>query len=245
MKTTIRLYVPGPLIAGADLLLPPDRSHYASRVLRLRAGDDLVLFDGSDREFPARVAQCSREGVTAQVGEARERSVESPLAIHLVQGISRGERMDLVVQKTTELGVHRITPVATEFSVVRLGGEKAENRLRHWQKIAQSACEQCGRNRVPIVDAPLALADRLQDAPSTEVLRVLLHPGAQRNLAPLDRPVARVELLIGPEGGLSEGEIDRAVTAGFTPCSLGPRILRTETAAIAAVAVLQSHAGDL
>lgn len=241
MKT--RLYVPVPLESGATLPLDPDRSHYVSRVLRLRAGDELVLFDGRGGEHAGSIAQASRNGVTVAVGERTGREAESPLAIRLVQGISRGERMDFVVQKATELGVRRITPVITEFSVVRLDPAKAAKRAEHWSKIAQSACEQCGRNRLPEIDAPQALSAVL-DSPAPGDTRIVLQPGAGRPLA--QRPTgALVDLLIGPEGGLSEGELAQAAAAGFVPCSLGPRILRTETAALTAVAVLQAAHGDL
>lgn len=245
MKTTIRLYVPGPIVAGGDLLLPPDRSHYASRVLRLRVGDDFVLFDGSGREFAATVGKISREGVTVQVREARERNVESPLEIRLIQGISRGERMDMVVQKATELGVTRIAPIFTEFSIVRLDVDKAGKRVQHWLKIAQSACEQCGRNVVPEIEAPQALGSQLETAYGTECTRILLHPGTDGKLASLQGQRKRIDLLIGPEGGFSGAEYEQAVAAGFAACALGPRLLRTETAAIAALAALQARWGDL
>ena len=241
MKT--RLYVPVPLESGAALPLDPDRSHYVSRVLRLRAGDELVLFDGRGGEHAGSIAQASRSGVTVTVGERTGREAESPLAIRLIQGISRGERMDFVVQKATELGVSRITPVLTEFSVVRLDPAKAAKRAEHWSKIAQSACEQCGRNRLPEIDAPQALSAVL-DSQAPGDTRIVLQPGAGRPLA--QRPEGtRVDLLIGPEGGLSDGELAKAAAAGFVPCSLGPRILRTETAALTAVAVLQAAHGDL
>jgi 16S rRNA (uracil1498-N3)-methyltransferase len=243
--TTPRLYVPGPIRPGADLLLPPDRSHYVSRVLRLRAGGDLVLFDGSGREFTATVVTVSRHGVTAEVGEARQRNAESPLEIHLIQGIARGERMDMVVQKATELGVTRIAPIVTEFSTVRLDTGKAGKRVQHWLKIAQSACEQCGRNLVPEIDAPQTLGSLLEATDDTECTRIALHPRTDGKLASLQDRRKRIALLIGPEGGLSDAEYEQTVAAGFTPCALGPRILRTETAAIAALAALQARWGDL
>jgi 16S rRNA (uracil1498-N3)-methyltransferase len=243
MKTTNRLYVPDPLRPGAELALNADRGRYVSRVLRLRAGDGLVLFDGSGGEYPATVSEVGRKRVTVSVGERREQNVESPLGLHLIQGVARGDRMDMVVQKATELGVRRITPVSTEFSVVRLDTGQAEKRRQHWTKIAQSACEQCGRNVVPEIDAPQPLAGVLRAASSTSA-RIVLRPGAAKAVASLNDPGGRVELLIGPEGGLSGAEYDEAEAAGFVPCSLGPRTLRTETAAIAALAVLQARWGD-
>lgn len=237
-----RLHVPVPLESGASLLLDHERSHYVSRVLRLRAGDELMLFDGNGGEHAGRVSAVSRKAVTVSVGEAREREVESPLAIRLIQGLPRGERMDFVVQKATELGVQRITPVLTEYSVVRLDAAKAEKRLEHWTRIAQGACEQCGRNRLPAIDAPQALAGVFEASGWT---RVVLHPAAAGTLSSLQIPDSRIELLIGPEGGLSDAELEQAAAAGFVPCSLGPRTLRTETAAIAGLAVLQARLGDL
>ena len=242
MKT--RLYVTAALEPGATLPLDPDRSHYVARVLRLRPGDALVLFDGRGGEHAASIAGVSRNAVTVTVGERNGREAEAPLAIRLIQGISRGDRMDFVVQKATELGVRRITPVITEFSVVRLDGAKAQKRAEHWTKIAQGACEQCGRNRLPAIDAPQALAAML-DSPACGGARIVLHPGAGESLASGRFAGERIELLIGPEGGLSGGELEQAAAAGFVACSLGPRILRTETAALAALAVLQAAHGDL
>lgn len=242
MKT--RLYVPHSLAPGAGLVLDPERSHYVSRVLRLRAGDDLVLFDGSGREHAGSVSSASREGVTVSVGAARECDVESPLAVRLIQGLSRGDRMDFVVQKATELGVQRITPVITEFSVVRLDAAKAEKRVEHWTRIARSACEQCGRNRIPAIDPPQPFPGVLGPEAAGSA-RVVLHPGAAGTLSSLQVPASRIELLVGPEGGLSDGEIEQATAAGYLACSFGSRVLRTETAAIAALAVLQARYGDL
>ncbi len=244
---THRLYVPGPLRAGSGLELDAERSHYVSRVLRARPGDDLVLFDGRGGEHAATVAGIAKQAVTVTVGAAREGLPEPPLDIHLLQGLSRGERMDWVVQKATELGVARVTPVLTEFSVVQLDGERAARRAAHWTKIAQAACEQCGRNRVPAIAAPRALADVLADVPASEPsgTRILLDPAARQPLASGAPRDGRVLLLIGPEGGLSAGERARAEAAGFTARALGPRVLRTETAALAGLAVLQACWGDL
>lgn len=247
-KASNRLYVPDPLHTGAELRLDEERSHYVGRVLRLRVGDAVVLFNGSGGEFAAAITEVSKRGVVVRIGEYRERDVESPLVITLIQGISRGERMDIVVQKATELGVHRITPIMTEFSVVRLHGgndNKGEKRALHWLKVARSACEQCGRNVVPTLDAPQSFKSWLESSSSCGVPRIVLDPGATRTLGNLERVHDRIELLIGPEGGLSDAEVDQAVAAGFSACSIGPRVLRTETAAIAAIAVLQARWGDL
>lgn len=245
MPAKPRIHIPAPIRPGTELVLDADRSHYVSRVLRLRAANDLVLFDGNGDEYPARISHISRQGVTVSVGRRLERDVESPLEIHLAQGISRGDRMDFVVQKATELGAHRITPVITGFSVVRLDAEKAAKRALHWTKIARSACEQCGRNVVPSIDPPQALPEWLHSAKARESTRLVLHPAADKALASMDDPGERIALLIGPEGGLSDAEYEQAREAGFVACSLGPRILRTETAAVAALAALQARWGDL
>jgi 16S rRNA (uracil1498-N3)-methyltransferase len=240
-----RLYVPNPLSSGADLCLNEERSHYAGRVLRLRVNDEVVLFNGTGCEFVAVISEVSRSAVKLRVRNRRERSVESPLKINLVQGVSRGERMDIVVQKATELGVSRITPIVTAHSVVRLDVDKSERRATHWTKVAQSACEQCGRTFVPLVDAPQSFTSWMAAPAPGDRKRVVLQPGAGTRLSDLRLLPECVELLIGPEGGLSGTEVDQAMAAGFTQCSLGPRILRTETAAIAAIAILQSRHGDL
>lgn len=241
--TIHRLYVPEALTAGAELRLDTERSHYVSRVLRARPGDALVLFDGQGGEHAASISGISKQAVTVNVEVRRDGVRESPLCMHLLQGISRGDRMDWVVQKATELGVARITPVLTQFSVVRLDEDRADRRVAHWTKIAQSACEQCGRNVVPAIDAPQAIGSVL--AAVSKAARVVLHPRAPRTLAALEPQAIPVELLIGPEGGFSDGEQEHALAAGFEPRSLGPRILRTETAAIAALAILQGRLGDL
>ena len=179
-----------------------------------------------------------------RAGEATLCESESPLQIRLIQGISRGERMDFVVQKATELGVHRITPILTEYSVVKLKTDRANKRLLHWQKIAQSACEQCGRNKVPIIDEPTPLHEFLSANQSTDC-RLLLQPTAKRALHDINGSPTSLDLLIGPEGGISNKESELLSFSGFTPVSLGPRTLRTETAALAAIAILQSRHGDL
>jgi 16S rRNA (uracil1498-N3)-methyltransferase len=239
-----RLYVPDRLTPGSTLQLDDERFRYAGRVLRLRTGDELTLFNGTGGEFTAVIAEVSRRVIVLNVGARRERSVESPLEINLVQGVSRGERMDLVVQKATELGVQRITPVLTERSVVRLDGDKSERRREHWEKVAQSACEQCGRNIVPVIDEPQPFPSWLAGAGTGGAQRSVLRPGAEQRLTGLPGS-KRWQLLIGPEGGLAKAELERAIEAGFVPCALGPRVLRTETAAIAALVILQERFGDL
>lgn len=243
--SVIRLYVNTPIVAGQAVVLDDARARYVSRVLRRRTGDDIVLFDGSGSEYLGTITSLGRNAATIDVTDEVEAKRESPLQVHLLQGISRGDRMDHVVQKTTELGVVRITPVLTEYSVVKLTSERAEKRAHHWRGIVASACEQSGRNILPVVDEPVALRDALGGFVGQPGTRIFLDPrGAAGPLAcpPADEQLV---LLIGPEGGFSAEECELAGAAGFAATKFGPRILRTETAAVAALAVLQSHFGDL
>lgn len=233
------------LEGGSQVTLAEEPSHYVGRVLRLRAGDALTLFDGRGGEFAATVEEVSKKAVVVRIGERSARERESSLSIRLVQAVSRGERMDFVVQKATELGVARITPVLAEFSVVRLDPKKRESRAAHWTRIAQSACEQCGRNRVPVVDAPRSYDEWLGDQAEADGLRLLLEPGGSLTVSSIDARPVRIDLLVGPEGGLSDREREQALAKGFLAMSFGPRVLRTETAAVAAVAVLQGRWGDM
>ncbi len=240
-----RLFVSGALINGAEIELSGDQSRYLAKVLRARAGDALRVFNGDGPEWPARVHSIGKNRVILKLGDSVDANTESPLKIHLVQGVSRGERMDFVVQKATELGVKRITPVLTEYGVVKLAGDRAEKRREHWQKVAASACEQSGRTRLPLIDAPMPLKNFFGDKPASVDAELILAPGAAKPLAGIPVPQTKVCILIGPEGGFSDIEYDDAGAAGFTAVSLGPRILRTESAAPAALAVLQSLWGDL
>jgi len=243
-----RVHVPGPLAAAGEVSLPEAAAGHVARVLRLRPGARLVLFDGSGADFLAEISEVAGSRVRARIHERVAGLPESPLAVTLVQAVSRGERMDWTLQKATELGVRRIQPVLAARSVVRLDERQGERRLRHWQAVVASACEQCGRSVLPVVDPPLELP-RYLVGPRGEGLRLVLSPDAAASVAAiagrLDGDAAGVELLIGPEGGLEAAEIAAAVHAGFEPAGLGPRVLRTETAGIAALAVLQALAGDL
>ncbi|MDJ0748329.1 MAG: 16S rRNA (uracil(1498)-N(3))-methyltransferase [Woeseiaceae bacterium] len=243
MKT--RLFVSGDLINGGTLELDGDRARYLARVLRLRPGDEVRVFNGEGPECSARIEAITKHGVSLRVGRSHETNTESPLRVHLVQGISRGERMDFVIQKATELGVKRITPVLTEYGVVKLDSKRAGKRREHWQGVAESACEQSGRVRVPLIDTPVSLNAWFGSQPAEVDAQLILRPGAGTPLAAIEAPSTKVCVLIGPEGGFSNTEYDDADIAGFSPVSLGPRILRTETAAIAALSVLQSKWGDL
>ncbi|MCX7050861.1 MAG: 16S rRNA (uracil(1498)-N(3))-methyltransferase [Proteobacteria bacterium] len=246
-----RLFVAGPLEQAAEIALPAAAAQHVVSVLRLRPGAPLTLFDGRGGEWAANLVTTDRRSAQVRVGAFSAVDRESRLQVTLLQGIARGERMDQLVQKATELGVARIIPVATERSVVQLEGARAERRSAHWQAVAQSACEQCGRNRVPEVTTPLDLAAACGAIAATP-LRWLLEPAAAQPLvaaaqavvAPPSGPVA-IALFIGPEGGLTDAELAQAARFGFQPMRLGPRVLRTETAGPAALAVLQAVAGDL
>jgi 16S rRNA (uracil1498-N3)-methyltransferase len=238
-----RVYVDAALEPGTRVTLAGSAASHVTRVLRLRAGDALTLFNGRGGEYAGSIDRSHAGEVTVAVGEQRALERESPLALTLAQGVSRGNRMDLVVQKATELGVSCIAPLLTERSVVRLDPQQAARKVAHWRGIAIAACEQSGRNRVPQVATPLALQEFVSGANAGA--RLLLSPGAALRLDDIQPPVTEVAVLIGPEGGLSESEEELARAAGFMPVRLGPRVLRTETAAIAALALLQRNFGDL
>jgi 16S rRNA (uracil1498-N3)-methyltransferase len=241
------VYVDAALRDGLRLELPPAAGIHLAKVLRVRSGDELVVFAGDGYEYPASVEGVRGSRVAVAIGTARAVDRESPLAITLVQCIARADRMDVIVQKATELGVSRIVPVESRRGVVRLKSAQAESKAAHWRAIAVSACEQCGRNRLPAIEAPRRLMDHLGTLPPPERARadtrLLLEPGApSRRAAPLG---TEVSLAIGPEGGLDDDEIEAFRLAGFEAMRLGPRVLRTETAAIAALAWLQGRYGDL
>ena len=211
-------------------------------VLRLQAGAALTLFDGLGGEYPSLIKRIDKAGLILAVAGRREVSRESPLMAMLAQGISSGERMDYTVQKCVELGIFAIQPLIAQRSVVRLAGERADKRVAHWQSVAAAACEQCGRNQLPAV-LPVQPLMKWLGAPVNGA-RYLLSPHAATRLRELERPRGTVTLLVGPEGGWNEGEAEAARAAGFTPLSLGPRVLRTETAAVAALAAMQAVWGD-
>jgi 16S rRNA (uracil1498-N3)-methyltransferase len=237
-----RFYFAGELRAGSSIELPAAAARHA-RVLRLRPGDAVVLFNGAGGEFAARLLARGRDA--AEVLEWRDLERESPLAVTLVQGVSSGERMDLTVQKAVELGVAAVQPVLTRKGLVRLSESRRGAKLAHWRRVAIAACEQCGRNRVPEIRPPLALAAWCRE-PARSALRIMLSPGAGHTLEALaTRALQSVDLAAGPEAGFDEGERALLERAGFVAMRLGPRVLRTETAALAALAALQAIAGDL
>jgi 16S rRNA (uracil1498-N3)-methyltransferase len=242
-----RVFVPSPLSGLATLRLPEGPSGHLARVLRLEVGAALTLFDGRGGEYDGTITAIAKQGVSVAIGAHQAIERESPLAITLLQGISRGERMDLIVQKATELGVTQIRPLRALRSSVRLDADTAARKQEHWQAVAASACEQCGRNRLPQVQAPLGVAEACQtDAGG---LKLMLAVDGARPLAALlqaagERIGQGVTLLVGPEGGLDPVEEAAALRAGFCSTLLGPRVLRTETAPLAALAALQTLAGD-
>lgn len=237
-----RLYVALPLAPGRELDLPPDAAAHLARVLRLGSGDPVVLFNGDGRDYPGELLAAGRHAARVRVESAGEPEGEPPLRLHLAVGVSRGERMDFVIQKAVELGVASLRPLFTERSVVRLDAARAERRHAHWHGVLVAACEQSGRRRLPALHPPQALADWLPTARGTALL---LDPQAERSLATLPAPPGEATLLVGPEGGLSADERARAARSGLVPVRLGPRILRTETAPLAALAAMQVLWGDL
>jgi 16S rRNA (uracil1498-N3)-methyltransferase len=266
-----RVHVARTLAAGSEVVLDESASTHIARVLRLKAGAAVVLFDGGGADYAGRIVAITRDGVRIEVGARSDGLAESPLAVTLAQGVSRGERMDWTLQKATELGVRRIVPVLTARSVVRLDERQAAAKLRHWRAVVTAACEQSGRSVLPELAPPVTLATWLAQ-PSGDGLRLRLDPAAPASLAQIDatsgsledakpspvaesnrspvavelkRSPAAVELLVGPEGGLDDEEIRIADASGFQPVRLGPRVLRTETAGVVALALLQARWGDL
>ncbi|ALM54437.1 16S rRNA methyltransferase [Halomonas huangheensis] len=237
-----RIHVAAALVAGGDVVLPEGPARHVGRVLRLGPGAPLVLFDGAGREAAAVLSEVERKRVTAKIVTVRAGRGESPLAVHLGQAISKGDRMDYAIQKAVELGVSTITPLYTEHGDVRLKGDREEKKLAHWQAVAVSACEQCGRATVPEVQAPQSLDVWL--AARDEPLRLVLHPGTPGALERAES-VSSACVLIGPEGGLSAREVAAAEQSDFAALTLGPRILRTETAPVVVLSLLQARFGDL
>ncbi|HYN76823.1 MAG TPA: 16S rRNA (uracil(1498)-N(3))-methyltransferase [Lamprocystis sp. (in: g-proteobacteria)] len=237
-----RVYLDHPLVPGTELRLPDGPARHLTQVLRLGAGDPLQCFNGDGRDRAARVTAIGRQGLRLTVGAAGESEPAPALTIQLAIGISRGERMDFAIQKAVELGVAGIRPLFTERSMVQLRDVRLERRHGHWQGILIGACEQSGRRRLPTLEPALSFSDWLATQPPGVLL---LDPTAPLALAQLAPPTAPVTLLVGPEGGLSAAERARAAAQGIQGVRLGPRILRAETAPLAAIAVLQALWGDL
>ena len=239
-----RIYLAVTLQPGTEVALDARGVGHVVRVLRLRVGDAVFLFNGDGRDYAAELIEVHKGQARCRVGNSQERITESPLKVELAQGISRGERMDYTLQKAVELGVQRIVPLATERSQVKLSGDREEKRLQHWQGIILHACEQSGRSRIPELCSVQRL-DQWLATRSRDGRGLFLDPEGNVTVRGLIDPVEAVSLLVGPEGGLSPAERELAVSAGFQRLRLGPRILRTETAALTALAALQGIWGDL
>ncbi|QMV63926.1 16S rRNA (uracil(1498)-N(3))-methyltransferase [Pseudomonas berkeleyensis] len=235
-----RFFIDAPLSLGQHEL-PEAQAHYIGRVLRHAVGDAVQLFDGSGREYLGELIEVGKKNVRVELREAIDGLAESPLRIHLGQGLSRGERMDWAIQKATELGAAEITPIVSARCEVRLKDERADKRMAHWRQVAISACEQCGRSVLPVIHPPLELDAWLQQTEAE--LKLVLHPVAAPWVS--HAPPQSLAFLIGPEGGLSDAEVEQAQSADFHAARLGPRVLRTETAPVVALTVAQQLWGDL
>jgi 16S rRNA (uracil1498-N3)-methyltransferase len=236
-----RFYIDVPLRAGSVCTLSEDAAHHAIHVLRLRAGEEITVFNGRGGEFAARIVSIQRLKIGVELLQHREIERESPLRVTLVQGVSAGDKMDSTLRKAVELGVAEVQPVLAARSVARPKGERAEGRRAHWQKVVIAACEQCGRNRIPEVHALIALSNY---RPSGSAMRILLSPLAQQPLSKLSLQGSDFVVAAGPEAGFTSEEEAALVSSGFAPALLGPRVLRTETAAVAALAALSALRGD-
>ncbi len=247
--SNLRFYSPENLQIGASVKLSDSAAAHSTRVLRLEVSDEIVLFNGDGHDYICAIASIKKSETLAIVKSFVKITNESPLNITLLQGISSGDRMDYTIQKAVELGVTAIVPINTSRSVVKLSPERAEKRLAHWQGVVHAACEQSGRAFVPQVAMPINLSAWLQtnqNAPSMALpaTRILLNPIGAIRLSELVKPTGNIELLIGAEGGLSQNEIDAALSQGFQSIVLGARVLRTETAALTAIAAMQTLWGD-
>jgi 16S rRNA (uracil1498-N3)-methyltransferase len=240
---TIRSHIDAELAEGLSLVLPESAATHLLRVLRLGEGDEVLLFNGDGHDYRARIHSVSKRSAEVRIEACIAVERESPIQVTLAQALARGEKMDWVLQKATELGVTRIAPVVTERTEVRLDAERADRRLQHWRGVVASACEQCGRARLPQIEEPSALGDFLVQSKAQGHLILALDPEGEHRLSALPA-FERLSLVIGPEGGLSPRDLAQLRAAGAQGLRLGPRILRTETAGIAALAALQALRGD-
>jgi 16S rRNA (uracil1498-N3)-methyltransferase len=238
-----RLFIDMMLVTGETICLPRDKAHHISHVLRMRTGDVIKLFNDSGDEYESRIIEITKKNAQLEIGVSSCVANESPLSINLCLAIARGQHMDLSIQKAVELGVNTITPLISAFSNVKLQDNRIENKLAHWQNIIISAAEQCGRNKLAQLQNPVAFSEWLDTA--TTMTRIMLHPGKQQSLSSVKSVKNKVALIIGPEGGFSEPEAELAQEKGCVLISVGPRILRTETAVISAVSNAQQLWGDL
>jgi 16S rRNA (uracil1498-N3)-methyltransferase len=240
-----RIYTDQPLRPGHEVLLPEQAGEHVARVLRLERGHALILFNGDGHEYDARLGALAKRAVTAEILATRDVDREARLELTLAQGIARGEKMDWILQKATELGVARIVPIVTERTEVKLDEERAERRLAHWTSVIAGACEQSGRTRLPALEPPQRLDRWLSTLADTPALRLALMPEGSLQLRQLPEMDDGAILVVGPEGGLSDHDTALLAQTGFRGLRLGPRILRTETAGLAALAALQAFYGDL
>lgn len=238
-----RIYYPGKLYTKEQLILPLETSHYLLHVLRMKLESSLCLFNGDGNEYFAHIIAINKKLVQVNVDDVVLKKNESGLQIHLLQGLSRGDRMDFTLQKAVELGVSKITPLITEYCQLKLDEMKFQKKMRHWQSIIVSACEQSGRSVLPTLEFPKKIQDVVKNL--DEGLKLICHPGLnQCDIRNISSP-KKVSLLVGPEGGLSTQEVTQAIQQGFLGITLGPRILRTETAALVGVTILQYLWGDM
>ena len=236
-----RIYYTGEIQINVALSLDKNAAQHVRDVLRMQSGDALVLFNGNGCDYLGTVVQCNKKSVLVMPHASEQRHTISPLQLHLVQGLCRGEKMDFVIQKATELGVNEITPIVSEYGNVKLNQERLAKKLIHWQKVAASACEQCGRTDMVLINPVVKLDAWLKN--DFAGVGYILDPGATQSLAKIG-DVEKITLLVGPAGGFSTAEIQYAVQQGFKQCLIGPRILRSETAGLATMAVLQHLYGD-
>lgn len=237
-----RIYTGQSLQTGRDISLEEASSHHLLHVLRLQSGDSISLFNNEGQEFGATIREISKHGASVSVGNLSRQETPPKLSIHLLLGISRGERMDFALQKATELGVNRITPVFTKRCVVKLNDKKRASRIDHWQKIVINACEQSGRILLPALDEPADIASAVSSLSAHTAL--MLDHRSNKTLPEIKKPKGSIAILVGPEGGLSSEERKLGKAAGFTGVRLGPRVMRTETAPLAAIAAIQTLWGD-
>ena len=238
-----RVYSPQTMAIGDCIELEAGAARHLTSALRMSSGQLVTLFNGHGGEYTAELVEAKKGKATVRITEFDKADRESNLSIHLAIGISRGERMDLIVQKATELGASEITPLFTERCEVKLSGDRLDKKVSHWQQVAISACEQCQRNSLPSINAPVKIDQWQVDCDAS--LKLVLHHRTDHSLSDMPPPSGQVALLIGPEGGLSEREIEQTISLGFSPLALGPRVLRTETAPLAAISILQSLWGDM
>lgn len=238
-----RIYTTQALVVDSSIDLDEGAARHLTSVLRMTVGQELIVFNGLGGEYSAQLTLAKKGKASATVTGFTDSNRESPLQLHLAIGMSRGERMDWIVQKATELGVNQITPLFTSRCEVKLSGERLEKRISHWQQVAISACEQSQRNTVPTINPAMTVVDWLPVCESG--LKLVLHHRTERRLADMTNGDNSIALLVGPEGGLADREIEQAIGAGFEPLAIGPRVLRTETAPLAAMSIIQSVWGDM